>query len=66
MEETTAQAPFANVPREESSPENRKIALHRLKAIQKEVGDRLRAAGKSEHELDRILSEESSETRNEI
>lgn len=66
MEETTGQAPFANVPIEGSVPENRQIAWHRLKAIQKEVGDRLRAAGKSEHELDRILSEESSETRNEI
>lgn len=58
MEDSTGQAPFANAPREGALPENRRIALDRLKTIQKEVGDRLRAAGKNEYELDRLLSEE--------
>jgi len=58
IEDETGRARYGIVPYLEASPEERRLAWQRLQEIQKEVGDRLRVAGKSEHELDQILIED--------
>lgn len=58
IEDETGRARYGIVPFLEASPEERRRAWQRLQAIQKQVGDRLRATGKSEHELDQLLSED--------
>lgn len=58
VEDETGRVRYGIVPYQEASPEERRLASQRLQAIQKMAGDRVRAAGKTEDELDRLLSAE--------
>lgn len=58
IEDESGRARYGIVPYQEASPEERRRASQRLQVLQKKVGDRLRVAGKTEEDLDRLLREQ--------
>lgn len=59
IEDESGRARYRIVAYRESSPAERLLASQRLESLQKNVGDTLRAAGKTEQELDRLLMEDA-------
>lgn len=58
VEDEKGRACFGVIPYQEASTAQQAAALGRLGELQKRVGDRLAAEGKSEEDLDRILQDD--------
>lgn len=58
IEDETGRVRGGVMPYRQATPEEQEQAWNRLRQIQQEVGDKMRARGETEADLDRILREE--------
>ena len=58
VEDETGRARYGVIPFREAPPEEQEAAWQDIQDIQREAGDRMRARGQTEEDLDRILQED--------